>query len=440
MLKERLGGGGADAFRFLGHTEFRTLSEHDLAENLRARIAYWFKGDPDAVAARFRTWLEAECNFNRQIGYDDVIAFVRDAGIETKQYELDRALPGRIRDATSSYVGSYPPLGAGLFRIERAAVREVLNGIQAGAGVVMLAGEAGIGKSAIIADVIEKLRIDGTLHLAFRVDQAGAVATLDELGTQTVGTADNPVVILEQLAVNQRAVLVIDQADAVSEVSGRIAELRRVLLELVRKAALYPRVQLIFACRSFDLENDHAYREIADAKGNVRVDVSPFQRAEIEPVLAKLGILYDGDNSRLMALLALPIGLALAAVLAQSGISDLRRVEHLSELYGRLLAAREQEIQREFRPGWSIYAPLTAIAAAMSERQELVAPVATLDSFAGSLDILQRVGLIVVRGQRIGFIHESLFDYLHARRNVSTIVRQPGREIKLSSFGPWPVG
>jgi transposase len=25
-------------------------------------------------------------------------------------------------------------------------------------------------------------------------------------------------------------------------------------------------------------------------------------------------------------------------------------------------------------------------------------------------------------------------------RNVSTIVRQPGREIKLSSFGPWPVG
>lgn len=25
-------------------------------------------------------------------------------------------------------------------------------------------------------------------------------------------------------------------------------------------------------------------------------------------------------------------------------------------------------------------------------------------------------------------------------RTVSTIVRQPGREIKLSSFGPWPVG
>src|SRR3546814_1658222 len=78
-----------------------------------------------------------------------------------------------------------------------------------------------MGKSAVIADVIDRLRDDGTLHLAFRVDQAGAIATLDELGAQTVGTADNPVVILEQLAAGKRAVLIVDQADAVSEVSGR---------------------------------------------------------------------------------------------------------------------------------------------------------------------------------------------------------------------------
>src|SRR3546814_14184791 len=105
-----------------------------------------------------------------------------------------------------------------------------------------------------------------------------------------------------------------------------------------------------------------------------------------------------------MALLALPIGLTLAATLAQSGISDLRRVEHLSELYGRLLQTRDQEIQREFRPGWSVYSPLTALATAMSERQDLIAPVAALDPFAGSLDLLQRAGLIVARSEerRVG--------------------------------------
>src|SRR3546814_15657658 len=145
-------------------------------------MSYGFKVDADTITSRFRGWLEEEQNFNRPIGYDDVVSFARGARIETKQYELDRALPGRIRDATTSYVGSYPPLGAGVYRIERSAVGEVLAGLQAGAGVVLVAGGAGMGKSAVIADVIDRLRDDGTLHLAFRVDQSGAIATPDELG------------------------------------------------------------------------------------------------------------------------------------------------------------------------------------------------------------------------------------------------------------------
>jgi hypothetical protein len=418
VLQWRLGG-DADAFRFLGHTKFRTLSESDLIDVLRARIACWFKGDPDMVAARFRAWLEEDWNFNRPIGYDDVIQFVHNAGIEAKQYEIDRALPGRIREATSSYVDSYPPIGEGLYRIKRAAVGQVLTALQDGARVVLVTGAAGMGKSAVIAELIERLRDNGTLHLALRVDQLGAIATLDQLGERTVGTADNPVLILEQLAVDKRAVLIVDQADAISEVSGRIAELRRVVLDLARKTAHYPRVQLVFACRSFDLENDSGYRQIAEAKGNVRIEVEPFSRIEIDPVLTRLGILYDSENSRLMALLALPIGLTLAATLAQRGTSDLRCVEHLSQLYEELLRIRDHEIRRDFRPSWSIYSPLTALAKVMSERQALVASVAALDPFAGASDFLQRAGLILVRGQRVSFIHESLFDYLHARAFVN---------------------
>src|SRR3546814_17427686 len=100
-------------------------------------MSYGFKVDADTITSRFRGWLEEEQNFNRPIGYDDVVSFARGARIETKQYELDRALPGRIRDATNSYVGSYPPLGAGVYRIKRSAVGEVLAGLQAGAGVVI---------------------------------------------------------------------------------------------------------------------------------------------------------------------------------------------------------------------------------------------------------------------------------------------------------------
>ena len=418
VLKGRLATDGEAALRFLTLTEFRTFHENDVADMLRARVAYWFEGDPDAIAAQLRAWIEDDRNFNRPLGYDDLLTFVADAGLRVKQYELDRSLPGRIRDANASYADTYPEIGDGLFRIEREAVRDVRAGLEARSGVVLLAGPAGIGKSAILHDVIEALELEGVLHLAFRVDQEGGVSSLDELGKRMVGTADNPVIILEQLAKGGRAVLIVDQVDAVSEVSGRIAELRRVILDLVRKARQYPSVQVVFSCRSFDLDNDHAFRDIADRPGNIRVDVKPFDPDEVRPVLVKLGIHVDTGNARLMTLLCLPIGLSLAAKLSRSGITDLRTVEHLSELYQRLLIVRDQEIQREFRPGWSIFGPLTALASAMSERQELVAPLAELDRFAGSVDILQRLGLIVVRGSRIGFLHESLFDFLHAREFV----------------------
>src|SRR3546814_19434241 len=101
LLKERLGGDAAEAFRFLGSTEFRTLSEHDLAENLRARIAYWFKGDADTITARFRGWLEEEQHFNRPNGYDDVVNFARGARLDTKQSKLTRTQPVRLRTDTN---------------------------------------------------------------------------------------------------------------------------------------------------------------------------------------------------------------------------------------------------------------------------------------------------------------------------------------------------
>lgn len=82
------------------------------------------------------------------------------------------------------------------------------------------------------------------------------------------------------------------------------------LLDLIRQCALYSHVQIVFSCRSYDLDNDHAFRALADAPGNVRIDLAPFPQADVERELDRLSILYDRTNVRLMALLCLPIGLA----------------------------------------------------------------------------------------------------------------------------------
>lgn len=411
-------GNARDAFDLLDRTQFRTLAEADLVEMVEERLGYFFAEDPEQLIARFRDWVEQDENFNRALRFDDLMAFADRTGLKLRQHALDSTLPQRLRQATSNYTGSYPPLGAGLFQIARPEAGAAWQALEDGARVVITAGGPGSGKSAILKDLVARLVSQQTPHLGFRVDWAEGVTTVADLGEHLIGEADNPAIILEQLAGRDRAVLLIDQADAVSQMSGRVGALRSVVLDLVRRAQRYDHVQIVFACRTFDLDNDHAYRDIAAHPLSTRIDVAGFNQEQVEGVLNDLGISADLRSAKLLSLLCTPIGLTLAAELARSGFKDLRQIEQLSQLYARLLELRDREISHAFRPPWSLMAVLSALATDMSRREALTAPVMLVDQYPGASDILQRTGTIQLQGNRVSLFHESLFDFLHARAFV----------------------
>lgn len=269
----------------------------------------------------------------------------------------------------------------------------------------------------VVRDAIARIAAQNFAQLAFRVDQVGEPLSLAQLGTAVID--DSPAVILEKLSGNRPAILYIDQADAVSQMSGRSAQVRRQIVDLVNQAARYPNIRVVFSCRTFDIDNDHLYADIAARDGSLRIDIPALEwDRDVVPLLQQFEISINPDNPRIKALLVQPIGLSIAVQLAKSGAKDLRNVDNLSELFTRLLVERDRAVRERFNPPWSIYAALEAISNAMSDRQELVAPVRVLDPFAGASDILQQEGLIVANGPRVSLIHESLFDFLHARAFV----------------------
>ncbi|WP_107719302.1 MULTISPECIES: ATP-binding protein [unclassified Novosphingobium] len=394
------------------------LSEDFLESVVASEAAFWFKGDPEQLIAAIRTWVEEDASLNRPISRADLLAFALEKDFEIKQYEVDQAMPGRLSGATTSYDASYASIGAGLFSIPRTETDQLVAALldEPSSKTVALVGSAGSGKSAIIRDAIERVAGRNHLQLAFRVDQVGEPASLAQLGTAVIDVADSPAIVLERLSGNRPAVLYIDQADAVSQMSGRSAQVRRQLVDLVNQARSYPNIRLVFSCRTFDVENDQLFSEIAERNETLRIDVAPFDwERDVAPVLQKLEISINPDSQKIKALLIQPIGLAIAAQLAANGIKDLRTVENLSELFDKLLTERDRAIRERHKPAWSVYAALEAIAREMSARQELVAPMRTLDAFAGAREILQQEGLIVINGQKISLLHESLFDFLHAR-------------------------
>ena len=371
-LKDHLAVDGEGALDWLAHCEFHTVSEDMLEEIVANRVAFWFEGDPDVIVSAIRAWVEEDATLNRPIDRAVFLEFAASKDFAVKQYELDGALPGRLKERTRSYADSYSPLGAGLFRIDRRESDLLVEALleTPDVDVVALVGPAGSGKSAVVRDAVARITEKGILQLAFRVDQVGEPLSIAQLGTAVIDVADSPAVVLEKLSGNSSAILYIDQADAVSEMAGRSTQVRRQLLDLVRQARSYENIRLVFSCRTFDFENDAQFLDIAKSNGTVRIDVPMYDwDRDVAPVLAKLEMIIE-DSPQIRSLLVQPIALSLAAKLAQNGSTDLRDVDTLSDLFERLIEDRDRAIRQRYSPPWSLYQVLEAVAAEMSERQE----------------------------------------------------------------------
>jgi AAA ATPase domain len=421
LLLTRLDCSPEETFDWLARCDFVQFPEDQLQKVVIDRLDRWVVGDPALVFAKLKDWLGEDEQFNRRIDRDSLIDALKQGGFELKQHELNNAIPGKISHATERYDASYGPVGAGLFEISRdEQIKQLVDAIDDADGpkIIFVAGPAGVGKSTILRKAHYQLAENRRL-LAFRADQLGDLTSLPQLGQATIQLEDSPAVVLEQLSGQSQSILLIDQTDAVSEVSGRFGSLRRLILELVDQASRYPHVRVIFSCRSFDLDSDHKFTEFAKRENSLRIDVPAFRWTEdVLPVLANLGIQCDEANPRVRALLCNPIALKLAAELANSGEGDLRQVLHLSQLYDSLILLKEREIRQKGNPPWALLAVLEAIARDMNDKQSLGVSTRLLNPFAGAADFLQQSGLVVIRGQRLSLMHESLFDYLHARAFV----------------------
>lgn len=243
---------GTAALDWLARCEFETFPERELGLVLAAELDRWFAAPPADVQSALREWIEQDANFNRPLYRDDLIAFVEARDVAIKQYEFDQTIPGKLQLANSDYDSSYRPIGAGLFDIERAETDLLVAALEAADGprTIALAGPAGAGKSVIIRKALARIQRGAGAVLAFRVDRVPGVSSLSDLGEATIEIADSPAVILEQLSGQRGAILIVDQADAVSEMSGRATSVRTVLLKrladflLASEQTLFRRTQV----------------------------------------------------------------------------------------------------------------------------------------------------------------------------------------------------
>ena len=287
--------------------------------------------------------------------------------------------------------------------------------------IVLCEGAAGMGKSTVVSEVTQRLQAGGWYTAAVRMSGVSAdtqsAAALGRSGA--MGLEDSPAVVLASVAGGQPALLVVDQLDAVSTYSGRIAEVFVAVDEMLGQLLYEPNVRVLLVARSVDVEHDFRLRELASHTERVtRFRVDELSDDAVREVLLRSGSDPANLSSQTLQLLRVPLHLSVFSRLTAAARTGSYRT--LQQLYDQFTEERRKALEPKTTPAaWS---RITGVLVGyLSDNETLSAPDPILDAFDRSdLWVLESEGILVKEaGARTGFFHESYFDYLFARTFIS---------------------
>ena len=302
-----------------------------------------------------------------------------------------------------------------LYRDEVQTVQTLLEVANDKAGV-LVTGEAGVGKSGVMLQVVEKILDEGAPVVAFRVDRLEPTQLPDKVGEQ-MGLPGSPANVLAAIAQNKYCVLVIDQLDAISLASGRNSEVFDCISEIISQARAYDNMRILLACRKFDLDNDHRLRNLVSPNGIAEpVTVNRLTSETVRGVVSGFGLDANLLRPKQLDLLSVPLHLKLLSELA--AVEDIRALnfETALDLYRRFWQQKQQAIRERVGRQVQWAKVVYALCDYMHERQTLATPEYVLDEWNADAEAMASENVLVLDDKRYSFFHEGFFDYSYARR------------------------
>ena len=238
-----------------------------------------------------------------------------------------------------------------------------------------------------------------------------------------------------EMAAGGRAVLCIDQLDALSFVSGRNVQGREVLEELVVQATRYPELRILLACRAFDLDRDASLSALVSVESPAarRIGIERLTVEDVYAALAAAGITASVLTESQLDLLRTPLHLYLfvGGGTTRDGFGSRR------DLFDRYWDDKRLRVD-EFTEVGSFVGTVDRISNRLSARRQLQAPVRALSGHEAALDAMASEGVVVLEDGQAAFFHAcSSTTRLHAglRAERKTLSIGSSRIVRTCSGG-----
>lgn len=278
--------------------------------------------------------------------------------------------------------------------------------------LALLYGKAGIGKSIVMHNLLAHLQgREDYLVLGIKSDLV-EFASMDDLQGKLYLARPIEDVIREEASKRKRVVLLVDQIDALSlSLSANRTPLRS-LLNLIRRLANIPHVRVVISCRPYDLEYDP---ELQNMKIKNRWELKELSEEQVLQTLRSNGHNESMDD-RLISFLGNPLHLYL--------FLKVRPEERLTDplstnlLYHQLWSKYINNTSICPVSKACLLSLLDTLVDTMYQRQDLSIHIREFETqYEQELRYLLTNNLLIEsRNRQIQFFHQTLFDYVYARR------------------------
>ena len=412
------------AYERLLRIEVHTIDEGELETKVRLGVQILFLSQPAVIVALLRTIVED--SVHRTWTRSALLQELEARGHPKRRVVSLQSALAAVEEATDRYLYGERPRLIHDMLIPRTATQTLLSAMEETATDSILTGKAGSGKSACVVELVDGLRALGLPALAFRLDRVpmASTPTTTELG-DCLRLEESPVLVLKAAveAAGCPGVLIVDQLDAASTMSGRSSgafELVDQLIREVRGVRARSVIHTVVVCRAFDWQHDHRLRQLVPPGSQAQIDVAELSLDEVRAVLTAAGLDLALFRVRQLELLQLPQNLSLF-IEADFDVSSEPTFATEKMLFDRYWDAKRRAVAEQAAAVPDEWLRVVEVLCdEMTASRQLSVARETLDRF--SPDYVERMaseGVVTLDGRRYGFGHESFFDYCFARLFVS---------------------